>query len=151
MKYEVGDKVRVKKTLTIEKEYDGCLFRQEMEPYKGNIFVVDSINDAASRYQLKDTDGWWWSNSMLEPVETIVKRKLGQEPAFAGSISASDGRDFYEEGMSKRFYAACAAMQGILASEKFLLPNNKDYSYCAELSYKYADELLKQEFKATEL
>lgn len=52
-------------------------------------------------------------------------------------------------GMSKRFYAACAAMQGILAS-----PGNEPkseetfpeyYRKLVKASYMLADELLKQE------
>ena len=47
-------------------------------------------------------------------------------------------------GMSKRFYAACAAMQGILAnnSAEITVKNAKDY---AEMAYDFADELLKAE------
>ena len=53
------------------------------------------------------------------------------------------------KGMSKRFYAACAAMQGILAS-----PGNEPkseetlseyYRKLVKASYMLADELLKQE------
>ena len=46
-----------------------------------------------------------------------------------------------QAGMSKRFYAACAAMQGILSS-------GMDYSdprLVIRAAYEYADELLKQE------
>ena len=41
-----------------------------------------------------------------------MKAKLGQEPAFAKSAFAQDGAvDSPQEGMSKRFFAACAAMK----------------------------------------
>ena len=48
------------------------------------------------------------------------KDKLGQEPAFP--IKYKDLTPFgelenIEVGISKRFYAACAAMQGILANK----------------------------------
>ena len=85
-----------------------------------------------------------------------MSEKLGQEPAFAGSISANDGRDFYEEGMSKRFYAACAAMQGLLSnperykyiSEKVILGELSQQEATEKnikKAYYFADELLKQE------
>ena len=45
-------------------------------------------------------------------------------------------------GMTKRFYAACAAMQGLLASNRYRVL--KEESLIKE-SYEYADELLKQE------
>lgn len=44
--------------------------------------------------------------------------------------------------MSKRFYAACCAMQGILSTEySKYIPNDK----IIKMSYLLADELLKQE------
>ena len=66
----------------------------------------------------------------------MSKEKLGQEPAFANNNT---------NGMSKRFYAACAAMQGLLANS-----NVKDLQYSFEdiipkLAFMYADELLRQE------
>ena len=69
------------------------------------------------------------------------KQKLGQESAFPTDVRDS-GVLFNTEdrGMSKRFYAACAAMQGFL-SNPTIIPSDK----LAEYSFKYADELLKQE------
>ena len=60
-------------------------------------------------------------------------------------------------GMSKRFYAACAAMQGILSSDILMntaitlskrLSCEKDYAIC-KMAYELADEMLKQEYKCT--
>lgn len=65
--------------------------------------------------------------------------KLGQEPAFS-CVTGDTSNGYLQEGMSKRFYAACAAMQGIL-SNPTIIPSDK----LAEYSFKYADELLKQE------
>jgi len=84
-----------------------------------------------------------------------MNNNLGQSPAFAGSKVTSDGRNFYEEGMSKRFYAACTAMQGILANQNNSNHNTfginsvgsaVDYieNLCTD-SYRFADELLRQE------
>lgn len=77
---------------------------------------------------------------------------LGQEPAFA---SFQGEKYSTQQGMSKRFYAACAAMQGLLANEQIIIaiskryPNPEQYqelrTFYATLSYEYADELLKQE------
>ena len=51
-----------------------------------------------------------------------------------------------EHGISKRFYAACAAMQGILANPKVeLLGKDVITITLIKSSYKLADELLKQE------
>lgn len=78
-----------------------------------------------------------------------MNNKLGQEPAYANE---------YNSGMNKRFYAACAAMQGILAGDSNtltcttkddVLSAHKTYSYdyskIVKNAFKLADELLKQE------
>ena len=78
-------------------------------------------------------------------------QKLGSEPAFPTELDIQR-REFMNKkngvtnkemddnlnGMSKRFYAACAAMQGILASGRI---DNEIIPY----SFHFADELLKQE------
>ena len=85
------------------------------------------------------------------------KPKLGQEPAFPLTETYSSS---ISTGMSKRFYAACCAMQGILSSHKEGLYCDKQEAapaiglnerytlnpkYLAKVSYRIADELLSQE------
>jgi hypothetical protein len=83
------------------------------------------------------------------------EKKLGQEPAFAAlSIDKSVRQDEQNtehyvngnNGMSKRFYAACAAMQGILSNANVLNGQTANGpSGFVRLAYRCADELLKQE------
>lgn len=79
------------------------------------------------------------------------EEKLGKEPAFPCEVSFNENGGIAEShqngnttalfnGMSKRFYAACAAMQGMLAS-----PFDIGKSELIKKSFEYADELLKQE------
>lgn len=75
-------------------------------------------------------------------------KNLGQEPAFPNESNAyMQMPDCF--GMSKRFYAACAAMQGILANEEMRLNITIDQSKggfsLAKYAFEYADQLLKQE------
>lgn len=67
---------------------------------------------------------------------------LGQEPAFPTEF----GIDYSNKGMSKRFYAACAAMQGLMANTHptYILMSIENKAHWA---YSAADELLKQETK----
>lgn len=72
-----------------------------------------------------------------------MENKLGQEPIFANNNT---------NGCSKRFYAACAAMQGILAGSVMdsviNISNAKDIprdTVIATMAYECADELLAQE------
>jgi len=50
-------------------------------------------------------------------------------------------------GMSKRFYAACAAIQGLLSNQRtYPSPlSNEDFKDLVYDSYKIADQLIKQE------
>lgn len=75
------------------------------------------------------------------------ENKLGQEPAFP-----CDVRTMSDSGMSKRFYAACAAMQGFLSNGLIMqdlarMQKDPDINKrnIVSMSYEYADELLKQE------
>lgn len=100
-----------------------------------------------------------------------MNEKLGQEPAFPMKLNQVIGQTSYNftdengneqighynnyadivyQGMSKRFYAACAAMQGILSGmdcQSMVGYRSTDTSGVVELSYLMADELLKQEDK----
>lgn len=77
----------------------------------------------------------------------MENQKLGQEPAFAMSNSELNFNiqgvvKDESNGMSKRFYAACAAMQGMLANQSVThIPDE----IVIKTAYKIADELLKQE------
>ena len=83
----------------------------------------------------------------------MENQKLGQEPAFACTYEmniSGQNKLCYHEGMSKRFYAACAAMQGILANQngEYGVIGGTNQQYTERLisqSYQFADELLKQE------
>lgn len=83
-----------------------------------------------------------------------MENKLGLESAFP--LMDAEFREI-QWGMSRRFYAACAAMQGLLANEQLIIafskrfPKEEQYKNIltkyAIMAYEYADELLVQENK----
>lgn len=79
----------------------------------------------------------------------MSEKKLGQEAAFPiveteyNGITQSYQHNCTDPGISKRFYTACAAMQGILSSGR--VSTDSDSTWIAKRSYQIADELLKQE------
>ena len=75
--------------------------------------------------------------------EDMEESKLGKEPAFPVEVNVTKPRTTM--GISKRFYAACAAMQGIMASSHALPSTPEHFINIVEDSYRIADELLKQE------
>lgn len=71
----------------------------------------------------------------------MEKSKLGLEPAFA----SFQGDHFSTQvGISKRFYAACAILQGLCADPNVTLDRG-GIIIATQLAYRCADELLKQE------
>ncbi|KAF5028035.1 hypothetical protein DSECCO2_663230 [anaerobic digester metagenome] len=92
----------------------------------------------------------------------MKEEKLGQEPAFPTKLNQVIGQTSYNfmdengkeqmghynnyaeivyQGVSKRFYAACAAMQGLLANQREYMSDENLVS----AAFHYADELLRQE------
>ena len=82
-----------------------------------------------------------------------MSKKLGQEPAFHTEYGFhKEIGQVSDTGMSKRFYAACAAMQGMLANSYLMEAISEEVKttdgcmfFIVRQSYQYADELLKQE------
>jgi len=84
----------------------------------------------------------------------MSKAKLGQEPAFPIEEMQKNVNDSGVSqmvphlGMSKRFYAACMAMQGLLANNPKVMHGNWELPIPAlmvEYSFEIADELLEKE------
>lgn len=69
--------------------------------------------------------------------------KLGQEPAFPNDNTVYC-QPPYCYGMSKRFYAACMIMSGLVSNASFLENPTSKYDTVKEV-YSMVDELLKQE------
>lgn len=71
-----------------------------------------------------------------------MAKQLGQEPAFP--CNSPDGIETYK-GMSKRFYAACWAIQGLLSDLTSTVRMSK--SFLVEEAFEIADKLLERENK----
>ena len=70
MKYKVGDKVRVRSDLVVDKEYGVVIFVCDMEHLKGKQVTIKKVG--GKYYRIKEDDGvYGWSDEMLEPVGTF--------------------------------------------------------------------------------
>ncbi|MCF8218764.1 MAG: hypothetical protein K9J21_07255 [Bacteroidales bacterium] len=65
--------------------------------------------------------------------------------AIGERMSEGGGRTYNnsQPGMSKRFYAACKAMEGLLSSER--VNSSIEIKNLADKAYKIADEMINQE------
>lgn len=68
-KYQVGDKVLIKKNLKVDKRYDGdCLFREDMTEYLGKVLTIKhaySNYEGKARYDVEESY-WTFTDSMIE-------------------------------------------------------------------------------------
>ena len=77
MKYKVGDKVRVRKDLVVNNEYNGVTYNLDMDEFKNKECVITKVGFIA--YKINNSDHWW-SEEMLEPVDDLLEyalKKLG--------------------------------------------------------------------------
>lgn len=73
MKYKVGDKVRVKTELVVNKSYrniddnlECCIFAHGMEAFKRKTYIIKNL--LRDRYILEGCEGWYFVDEMLDPV-----------------------------------------------------------------------------------
>jgi hypothetical protein len=100
--------------------------------------------DNAWHFKFEREDFYIYLKDKLKVMEN--KKKLGLEPAFPTPdyVLQNSGVIYDPVGMSKRFYAACMAMQGIISTLKGT-EETIYYNQIAKDSYLMADELLKEE------
>lgn len=67
MKFKVGDEVKVRNDLVVGDKYGLDYFMSDMEEFKDRNFIIEQVID--DKYILKNTDGWLWTDEMLELVE----------------------------------------------------------------------------------
>lgn len=69
-KFNVGDKVRIRKDLIVNKKYSNITFIPSMKNLADENKVHTIIMVDGNNISLKN-DLFWWGEDMLEPVETI--------------------------------------------------------------------------------
>jgi hypothetical protein len=65
MKYQVGDKVKIREDLIVDNDYGSYGFVEAMEQYKGKTATITGV--FMNRYDIDIDDGYWsWTDEMLE-------------------------------------------------------------------------------------
>ena len=73
MKYKVGDKVRVRKDLELDKKYGDVLYSLDMDEFKNKECVITKVGFIA--YKINNSVHWW-SEEMLKPVDDLLEYAL---------------------------------------------------------------------------
>jgi hypothetical protein len=70
MKFNIGDKVRVRYGLKYEERYNGVYCNTKMAAMGGEVLTIKHTNMRS--YDVKENE-WVWSDEMLEPVDEMFK------------------------------------------------------------------------------
>lgn len=80
MKYKVGDKVRVKTDLVVDKTYGGVCFVKNMAHWRGHIVTISRIGDYF--YKIEENlypFDYNWTDEMFEDVVETKRYKVGDK------------------------------------------------------------------------
>lgn len=65
--YKVGDKVKIREDLEVDKKYNELFFVKEMEEYKGKIATITRVSPIQHSYEIDiDDSDWCWTDDMLK-------------------------------------------------------------------------------------
>ena len=107
MKYNIGDRVKIKEYLEYNEKYGGVFVTDAMLKHCGEVFEIVKVNNLNNNYMLKDCGHLWFNEDMLEPikVETETKEKTSLEKALKllNMTEEEMNREYY-----KRKYTALA-------------------------------------------
>lgn len=83
-KFKVGDKVRVRKGLVADEDYDGVRCDSSMARIGGKVLTIDCVE--SDYYRVKEHN-FVWSDEMLEPAEkTLDNLCAGDFVRSGGSV-----------------------------------------------------------------
>lgn len=66
--YKVGDKVKIREDLEVDKRYNELFFIKDMEEYKGKIATITRVSPVNRSYEIDiDDSDWSWTDDMFKP------------------------------------------------------------------------------------
>ena len=113
--FEVGDRVRVKKDIIVDKFYNSWKFNKDMVEFKGRILTIDKKRYSKEFYIKEDSHMFVWTIGMLEKVEytyeDLVKSPIGTKVFFeSNNVLLKINENHYED---KEFYRNNEDLKGL--------------------------------------
>ena len=111
MKYNVGDRVKIKEYLEYGETYGRFYVADGMLTHCGEVLEIVEVNRLNDSYMLKGCGHWWFNEDMLEPINDSIfetektKEKTSLEKALKllNMTEEEMNREYY-----KREYTALA-------------------------------------------
>lgn len=97
MKYKIGDKVKVRNDLKVQR-YGDQIFVKRMEKYKGKIVTIS--DELPGFYHIKEdkNENWNWAEQMFEPVvELTAEEAIKIQADMCSSMSSCVNCPIYKE------------------------------------------------------
>ena len=117
MKYKVGDKVRVRKDLELDKKYGDVLYSLDMDEFKNKECVITKVGFIA--YKINNSVHWW-SEEMLEPVDDLLEYALKKLGMTKEKLKNEMDRDKEDEEKAKEMVRLNHEMTAYCDSFKYV-------------------------------
>ena len=104
MKYNVGDRVKIKEYLEYNEIYRGVRVTDSMLKYCGKVVEIAEVNSSFDdRYILKGCENLWFHEDMLEPInDSILETEKTKEKTSLEK--ALELLNMTEEEMNKEYH-----------------------------------------------
>ena len=103
MKYNIGDRVKIKEYLEYNEKYGGVFVTDAMLKHCGEVFEIVKVNNLNNNYMLKDCEHLWFNEDMLEPInDSILETEKTKEKTSLEK--ALELLNMTEEEMNKEYY-----------------------------------------------
>lgn len=107
MKYNIGDRVKIKEDLEYDEIYGGVYVTDIMLKYRGEVAEIAEVNSNFNdRYILKDCGHWWFNEDMLEPINDsyeYISKETEKTKEKTSLEKALELLNMTEEEMNKEY------------------------------------------------
>ena len=144
MKYKVGDKVRVREDLEVNKAYGEEVFVSQMTPFKGKEVTISYI-DSYGYYRIKeDSKGLRWTDEMLSPV---TRYKIGDKVIVREDLISGEryGKDVFTSTMVS-FKGKVVTISKVIGFKYEIEEDDKTWNWTDEMfSGKVSEDFIPKE------
>ena len=151
MRFKVGDKVRIKKDLDINRNYGDIGIMREMEEFLGNEARIIHVEHGDDKYYELDIDDsrWMWNDEMLEPIHK-TDAEIMQE-LIEGRSDKVNSPSHYTRGDIEVIDIIKQLTQGYEPFEAYLVGNTIKYLARANFKENKQQDLEKAEWHINKL
>ena len=113
--FEVGDRVRVKEDIIVDKFYNGWKFNKDMVEFSGRVLTIDKKRGDKEFYIKEDSHMYTWTIGMIEKVEytyeDLIKSPIGTKVFFeSNNVLLKINENHYED---EKFYRSNKSLKGL--------------------------------------